>query len=50
MPHNEFVQKLINIIGPFYEYVNEDENGENSEESQDGEDDEEEEEKKCCRE
>ncbi|CAF1000951.1 unnamed protein product [Brachionus calyciflorus] len=23
MPHNEFVQKLINIIGPFYEFVDE---------------------------
>jgi hypothetical protein len=22
MPHNEYVQKFISIIGPFYEYVN----------------------------
>jgi hypothetical protein len=25
MPHNEFVQKFVKIIGPFYEYVDEDE-------------------------
>lgn len=24
MPHNDFVQKLCEVIGPFYEYVNED--------------------------
>ncbi len=39
MPHSEHVQRLIEIIGPFYEYVNEpepeNENGQDEEEEDD---------------
>ena len=34
MPHNEHVQKLIEVIGPFFEYVNENEQPEEDEEEE----------------
>lgn len=49
MPHNEFVQKLINIIGPFYEFVDEKNqtiNTSDSENNENDQDDDENDEKK----
>jgi acyl-CoA-binding protein len=37
MPHNEHVQKLIEVIGPFFEYVNENEQLEEEQETEEDE-------------
>ena len=39
MPHNEFVNRLIKVIGPFYEFVDENESERDEEDDDDAEND-----------